>query len=63
MSIPFEQLLPMPIERFYDTFKDKKYFVAKCEENIFRDHFSWTELDMYLNSHKLSGWIVCHNYR
>ncbi len=56
MSIPFEQLLPMPIERFNDVYKDKKYFVAKSEENIFKDHFSWKELDMYLNSHKLNGW-------
>ena len=56
MSIPFEQLLPMPIERFNDVYKDKKYFVAKSEKNIFKDHFSWKELDMYLNSHKLSGW-------
>ena len=56
MSIPFEQLLPMPIERFNDVYKDKKYFVAKSKENIFKDHFSWEELDCYLNSHKLSGW-------
>ena len=56
MSIPFEQLLPMPLERFNDVYRDKKYFVAKSEENIFKDHFSWKELDMYLNSHKLNGW-------
>ena len=56
MSIPFEQLLPMPIERFNDVYKDKKYFVAKSEENIFKNHFSWTELDAYLNSHNLGGW-------
>ena len=56
MSIPLEQLLPIPIERFKDEYKDKKYFVAKSKENIFKDHFSWRELDQYLNSNKLGGW-------
>jgi hypothetical protein len=56
MSIPLEQLLPISIERFKDEYKDKKYFVAKSKENIFKDHFSWKELDQYLNSNKLGGW-------
>ena len=56
MSIPFEQLLPMSLERFNDEYKGKKYFVAKSKENIFKDHFSWTELDQYLNGHGLNGW-------
>lgn len=56
MSIPFEQLLPFPIERFEKEFRDKKYFIVKSDKPIFQDHFSWKEFDMYLNSHKLSGW-------
>ena len=56
MSIPLEQLLPFPIKRFEEEFKDKKYFIVKSDKPIFQDHFSWKELDMYLNSHNLSGW-------
>lgn len=56
MSIPFEQLLPFPIERFFDEFKHKKYFIVKSNKPIFQEHFSWKELDMYLNSHGLNGW-------
>ena len=57
MSIPFEQLLPMSVERFYDEYKHKKFFIAKSDKPIFKDHFSWVELDRYLNGHGLNGWF------
>tara|TARA_Y100000590_G_scaffold153768_1_gene176611 strand:+ start:3067 stop:3798 length:732 start_codon:yes stop_codon:yes gene_type:complete len=50
MTKSFPELLPFPLERFYDEFKGKKYFIVKSDKPIFSDHFSWRELDMYLNS-------------
>ena len=53
----FEELLsPIGVERFYREFKGKKCLVIKSEENIFKDYFSWRELDNYLNQNKIGAW-------
>lgn len=54
MSIAFEKLIyPLTRERFYKEFKHKKHFVIKSDKNIFQDHFSWEQLDNYLNQYGL----------
>jgi len=53
----FEELLsPIGIERFNREFKGKKCLVIKSEENIFKDYFSWRDLDNYLNQYKIGAW-------
>tara|TARA_Y100000758_G_C16054776_1_gene422819 strand:+ start:1230 stop:1958 length:729 start_codon:yes stop_codon:yes gene_type:complete len=53
----FEEVIaPITRERFYDEFHGKKHFAVKCDKNRFKDHFSWEELDNYLNSGDLNQW-------
>ena len=53
----FEELIsPIGIERFNREFKGKKCLVIKSEENIFKDYFSWRDLDNYLNQYKIGAW-------
>lgn len=53
--IPFEQLIPMPVERFKDEFQNKKWFIQKKDDGRFKEHFSWKEFDQYMNSYGLNG--------
>ena len=56
-SIPLDKLLqPIGLERFYAEYKGKKHFVIKSKENIFANHFSWEELDNYLNQYNIQAW-------
>ena len=38
MTKSLPELLPFPIERFYDEFKGKKYFIVKSKKPIFSNH-------------------------
>ena len=51
-----EAIAPITKEYFYNEYYGKKHLAIKCEGNRFKDHFSWTELDNYLNSMDLNGW-------
>ena len=53
-SIDFEKLLPMGVEKFEKHFRNKQWFVAKGKPERF-NHFSWEQLDEYLNSSDLNG--------
>ena len=56
-SLSLDKLLhPIGLERFLKEYKGKKHFVIKSEENIFKNHFSWEELDNYLNQYKIQSW-------
>lgn len=53
----FEELLhPIGVKRFYEEFKGKKCLVIKSDKNIFKDYFSWRDLDNYLNQYKIGAW-------
>ena len=53
----FEKVIaPISKEKFYDEYHGKKHLAIKCSEPRFYNHFSWTELDNYLNSMDLNGW-------
>ena len=54
-SLELEDLLPMGLERFEKEFRNKKWFVEKNNTDRF-NHFSWEELDEYLNSSDLNGY-------
>ena len=42
----FEDLLnPIGVEKFNDELKGKKAFYIKSAKNIFKDYYSWKELD------------------
>lgn len=57
MSIPFEELIaPVGIDNFYSKYKDKRHFVIKSNKPKFKDHFSWEELDNYLNQMNIGSW-------
>ena len=57
MPIPFDNLInTITRERFFDEFKDKKHFVIKSKNSIFKHHFSWHEFDNYLNQIKVGQW-------
>jgi ribosomal protein L16 Arg81 hydroxylase len=56
-SLSLDKLLqPIGLERFLKEYKDKKHFVIKSKENIFANHFSWEELDNYLNQYNIQQW-------
>jgi len=73
-AIPFHELIPMPLEKFFDEYKGKKPFTCTSNRNKFADHFTWQEFDNYLNGngrmgHKrvpqlqivnLNGFKYCH---
>ena len=61
-SVELEDLLPMGLERFEKEFRNKKWFVAKDNTDRF-NHFSWEELDEYLNSSDLMVMTDYHNAR
>jgi ribosomal protein L16 Arg81 hydroxylase len=50
-----EELLPMSMEEFLEDYKGKKPFIAKHPENRFSNHFSWRELEIYLNGDGRNG--------
>jgi hypothetical protein len=54
-AIPFEELLPMSMEEFVEDYKGKKFFISRSEENRFANHFSWRELEIYLNGDGRNG--------
>jgi hypothetical protein len=56
-SLSLDKLLqPIGLKRFLEEYKDKKHFVIKSKENIFANHFSWEELDNYLNQYNIQSW-------
>lgn len=54
-ALPFEKLIPMPLEQFYAQYKGKKPFIAKNNTPRFKDHFTWEEFDAYLNGLDRNG--------
>lgn len=53
----FEELLnPIGVEKFNDELKGKKAFYIKSAKNIFKDYYSWKELDNYLNQYRIGSW-------
>ncbi len=55
--IPFTELIaPVGIDNFYDKYKGKRHFYIKSNKPKFENHFSWTELDNYLNQIKIGQW-------
>tara|TARA_X000000950_G_scaffold277496_1_gene367039 strand:- start:1625 stop:2320 length:696 start_codon:yes stop_codon:yes gene_type:complete len=54
--IPFEELIaPVGMDNFYSKYKGKRHFYIKSNKPKFENHFSWTELDNYLNQIKING--------
>ena len=57
MSIPFNKLISAVGEdNFYKKYKGKRHFYIKSNKPKFENHFSWTELDNYLNQIKIGQW-------
>lgn len=54
-AIPLKELLPMSEEEFLDEYKGKKFWISRSEEPRFANHFSWRELENYLNGNGRNG--------
>lgn len=53
----FEELIhPIGVDEFHLKYKGKKHFYIKREDNPFSKHFSWEELDNYLNQINIGSW-------
>ncbi len=54
--IPFEELIaPVGMDNFYSKYKGKRHFYIKSNKPKFENHFSWEELDNYLNQMEING--------
>lgn len=51
-----ELIYPMTRKTFYEKVKGKRYHVWKSKNNRFKNYFSWTELDNYLNQINIGAW-------